>query len=165
MYSLALLCIAEWRATHICCKLQFCWVVDERITLRGERAPEQYVPWGYNSDLELFNGTADGRHAAGWRRKVGEPTQGARQNVPASVRTRGGQPAAAAAVPTTISSPADVRLSLEDEAERAQDLNKNPDTAAKRTEELMEMKRLFEAELIDKAEYKEQKKAILARYS
>jgi len=32
----------------------FCWVVDERIALVKERAPEQYVPWGNNADLELF---------------------------------------------------------------------------------------------------------------
>ena len=32
----------------------FCWVIDERIALPKERAPEQYVPWGYNGLLKLF---------------------------------------------------------------------------------------------------------------
>ena len=32
----------------------FCWVIDERIALSKERAPEQYVPWGHNGLLKLF---------------------------------------------------------------------------------------------------------------
>ena len=32
----------------------FCWVIDERIALPKERAPQQYVPWGYNGLLKLF---------------------------------------------------------------------------------------------------------------
>ena len=32
----------------------FCFVVDERIALPQERAPQQYVPWGYNANLKLF---------------------------------------------------------------------------------------------------------------
>jgi len=32
----------------------FCWVVDESIAFPDERAPDQYVAWGYNSDLRLF---------------------------------------------------------------------------------------------------------------
>ena len=31
----------------------FCWVLDERIALPHERAPEQWVPWGHNCDLKL----------------------------------------------------------------------------------------------------------------
>ena len=31
----------------------FCWVLDERVYRTGERAPEQYVPWGHNCDLKL----------------------------------------------------------------------------------------------------------------
>jgi hypothetical protein len=33
----------------------FCWVIDERIALPKERAPEQYVPWGHNGLLKLFD--------------------------------------------------------------------------------------------------------------
>ncbi len=32
----------------------FCWVINERIALPKERAPEQYVPWGHNGLLKLF---------------------------------------------------------------------------------------------------------------
>jgi hypothetical protein len=32
----------------------FCWVIDERIAVPKERAPEQYVPWGQNGLLKLF---------------------------------------------------------------------------------------------------------------
>ena len=32
----------------------FCWVIDERIALPKERAPDQYVPWGHNGQLKLF---------------------------------------------------------------------------------------------------------------
>jgi hypothetical protein len=32
----------------------FCWVIDERIALPKERAPQQYVPWGHNGLLKLF---------------------------------------------------------------------------------------------------------------
>jgi uncharacterized protein involved in outer membrane biogenesis len=32
----------------------FCWVIDERIALPKERAPQQYVPWGQNGLLKLF---------------------------------------------------------------------------------------------------------------
>jgi hypothetical protein len=32
----------------------FCWVIDERIALPRERAPEQFVPWGHNGYLKLF---------------------------------------------------------------------------------------------------------------
>jgi hypothetical protein len=36
------------------CPQFFCWVIDERIALVEERAPDQYVPWGINADLKLF---------------------------------------------------------------------------------------------------------------
>ena len=29
-------------------------VIDERIALPKERAPDQYVPWGHNGHLKLF---------------------------------------------------------------------------------------------------------------
>jgi hypothetical protein len=29
-------------------------VIDERIALPRERAPDQYVPWGHNGQLKLF---------------------------------------------------------------------------------------------------------------
>ena len=32
----------------------FCWVIDYRIGLPRERAPEQFVPWGHNGYLKLF---------------------------------------------------------------------------------------------------------------
>jgi len=32
----------------------FCWVIDERIALPRERAPEQFVPWGHSGYLKLF---------------------------------------------------------------------------------------------------------------
>jgi hypothetical protein len=31
-------------------------VIDERIALPRERAPDQYVPWGHNGQLKLFTG-------------------------------------------------------------------------------------------------------------
>lgn len=84
----------------------FCWVVDERIALRGERAPDQYVPWGYNSALELFNDTARVNYTD-VRGKGDEPKQKARQHAADSkLRTRGVQqgPAAdVARIPTAVS--------------------------------------------------------------
>ncbi len=29
-------------------------MIDERIALPKERAPDQYVPWGHNGQLKLF---------------------------------------------------------------------------------------------------------------
>ena len=31
-------------------------MIDERIALPRERAPDQYVPWGHNGHLKLFSG-------------------------------------------------------------------------------------------------------------
>ena len=31
----------------------FCWVLDERLAVPYECAPEQWLPWGHNSDLKL----------------------------------------------------------------------------------------------------------------
>ncbi len=31
-------------------------MIDERIALPKERAPDQYVPWGHNGHLKLFSG-------------------------------------------------------------------------------------------------------------
>jgi hypothetical protein len=36
----------------------FCWVIDYRIGLPRERAPEQFVPWGHNGYLKLFRSGA-----------------------------------------------------------------------------------------------------------
>lgn len=32
----------------------FCWVIDESVARPRERAPDQYIAWGHNSDLQLF---------------------------------------------------------------------------------------------------------------
>ena len=32
----------------------FCWVIDERKAKGGEVAPDQYVPWNHNENLDLL---------------------------------------------------------------------------------------------------------------
>jgi hypothetical protein len=142
-------------------------VLDERIALTGERAPEQYVPWGYNRDLALFNDTADARHAAKWS-KYDERKEDAQQNAAASMpRASVLRQAAADGVASILNAsppPADGRLGLKNNDDLALGALNDGDTRGRRMEELKGMKELFEMELIDEAEYKEQKKAILAKY-
>ena len=47
------LCVEEHNCSHPNGDW-FCWVVDESVAFPDERAPDQYVAWGYNSDLNLF---------------------------------------------------------------------------------------------------------------
>ena len=48
------LCLDSYHGCPSAVGQWFCFVVDERIALQEERAPQQYVPWGYNANLKLF---------------------------------------------------------------------------------------------------------------
>ena len=47
------LCLEEHNCSHPNGNW-FCWVIDESVAFPDERAPDQYIAWGYNSDLKLF---------------------------------------------------------------------------------------------------------------